>query len=349
MNSNQSSANFCRDGEIVIPRTMQSVYFHRTGPADVLECEETAVPAPGEGEVLVQVVAAGVNFADVVRRRGGHYPAPTPLPFNPGAEIAGIVVACGEGVSESLRGRRVIAAIITGGGYAQFALANAERLLPWPEDLSAAQAVASLVQGITAGLVLREAGQLRAGQSVFVQGAAGGVGSIAVQLAKAFGAKYVVGGVGNHSKQQGVLTMGADHVVDYSENGWVERARAARGGDIDLVLDATSGELLKQSFGLLAPYGRAVVYGEAASTPDAIDARSVISKNQTVAGFFLGRYFVDRPQVAVDMLHELAKLVRTGALKLHIHATLPLSKAADAHRMMESREHHGKIVLAPWC
>lgn len=328
---------------------MKVVRFHQHGGPEVLVNEKMPVPLPEPGEVLLRVEACGVNFADLVRRRGDYYPAPTPLPFNPGVEIVGTVERCGSDVDRKMIGKRFLAAIIRGGGYAQFALASARHLVPCPEILTSDQAVALFIQGLTAALVLRDAGRLKAGESVFVQGASGGVGSIAMQLARIYGAAHVFGGVGSSTKFANVLQAGADAAIDYSKQDWTDELCRANGGrGVDLMLDATSGELLHQGFAGVADFGRIVVYGGAARSANAVPLDRLIDHCQQLIGFFLEKHFIHQPQATVALLFEMANLVHDGKLKLQIQDRFALEHAADAHRLIEARQHRGKIIIDPW-
>lgn len=332
----------------MIPATMQAVRFHATGDADVLRCETVPVPRPGSGQVLVRVLSAGVNYADVMRRAGRPYPVPTPLPFNAGSEVAGVVCACGEGVDDGWIGRRVLGGDIMGGGYAQFAVLPAAHLLPWPEGLDPPQAGGLLIQGLTAALALGEAGELRAGDRVLVLGASGGVGSWMLQLARAFGAAQVLGGVGGTDKARHVTVLGAQ-AVDYAQPGWPSRVlELTEGRGVDLLLDATAGAALGEGRACLADWGRIVVYGTAAPVADALDLPGLIARNQRLTGFFLARYFQQRPAGVAETLARLGELVRCGEVVPVVHAVLPLVEASQAHRLIESRQAVGKLLLDPW-
>jgi NADPH2:quinone reductase len=331
-----------------LSQTMLSVRFHQTGGPEVLRVETLARPVPKEGEVIVRVLAAGVNFADLVRRRGDHYPVPTPLPFNPGCEFAGIIENCGDGVDRSRIGERVIGANIGGGAYADYIAVEATSLMSWPEGLSPEQAAMLPVQGLTALLALTDAGMLTTNDTVFVQGATGGVGSLIVRIARALGAKRIIAGVGRESKACLAMAAGADAAVDYSQSDWTDAVRAANGGlGVDLVMDATSGSILQGGLECLAPNGRAVVYGHAAPTPNPVNVTRLLEDNLRVTGFFLGDYYVRRPETLVAALKTFETLIKSGKLDLVPAKVLPFAKAAEAHRLMEERSVGGKIILDP--
>lgn len=328
---------------------MKSVRFHRTGGPQELICEELPVPSPAAGEVLIRVEVAGINYADTIRRRGEPYPMPTPLPFNPGGEVVGAVVECGLGVDAGWIEKRVLVALVSGGGYAQYAVAPATMLIPLPNELAAEHALALHIQGLTAALALKDAGGLMPGQSVFIEAATGGVGSMAVQLARLFGARQVIAGVGSGNKRSLALESGADAAVDYSQENWPQHVLELTGGrGVDLLLDMTCGTLLRQGIGALATFGRAVIYGSADPLHHVPDLLSLVARGQSLVGFYLALYFQHRPDVPIAMLKELAAHVMAGRLRPRIGAVLPLVEAAQAHRLLESRKSSGKIVLQAW-
>lgn len=329
---------------------MKSVSFHKIGGPEELKVEELPTPSPSEGQVLIRVDVAGVNFADTMRRRGEPYPMPTPLPFNPGGEVVGVVTQCGAGVDPARVGQRVMAALpLGGGGYAQYAIAQAATLIPLPDALRAEQALALNVQGLTAALALKDAGALVPGQKVFIEAATGGVGSIAVQLAKIFGAGQVIAGVGSKDKCALALELGADAAIDYSQDDWPQQVLDLTAGTgVDLLLDMTCGKLLRQGIDALAPFGRAVIYGSADTDAYQPDLAGIVATGRSLVGFFLGLYFQQRPKVAESMMRELTGYVLDGRLSPRIGAILPLEDAARAHHMLESRSSSGKIVLKAW-
>ena len=193
---------------------MKAVRFHENGGPEVLRYEEVADPAPGSGQVLLRVLAAGVNYADATRRKGGSsYPRPTPLPFTPGSEVVGVVEKLGEGVTTVERGATVMA-WLGQGGYAEWAVANLADLLPVPEGIKPAEALSLIIQGLSAALILKGSAKLQTGESVLIEGAAGGVGVLAVQLAKIYAAGRVIGAASTEAKRALVIGLGADAAVD---------------------------------------------------------------------------------------------------------------------------------------
>ena len=336
---------------------MEAVRAESFGTPDVLVLEEVPVPRPGAGQVLIRVESAGVNFSDVKRRRNDPYPFPTTLPYTPGGEVAGTVEALGGGVDGPPVGTPVFALVGAdgSGGYAQFAVANAPQVVPIPPGVDADAASGLLIAGSTAVLILKEAARLRGGETVLVQGAAGGVGSYAVQVAKLLGARTVIGAAGTAEKREAVLALGADHAVDYTGEGWTGRILELTGGrGVDVLLEMAGGTSFEQGLSCLAPFGRAVVYGSTSGQPLRMGPETINtffydpSPNQSIVAFNLGLWFGSRPEAAVGALQTLIGYVSSGRVKIPIGHVLPLGRAAEAHRMLEERRTTGKIVLKPW-
>jgi NADPH:quinone reductase len=324
---------------------VRAVRFHEFGPPEVLRVEELPEPAAGPDEVLVRVEAAGVNFADTVRRRGEFYPAPTVLPCTTGGEIVGTVEAVGEGGNQALVGTRVVARCE--GACAELVATQAQAVFPFPDGMDPVDGVALFVQGLTAALILREAAPLRGGETVFVEGAAGGVGSLAVQLAKLGGAGLVIGGARGEEKQALARGFGADHAVDYRGPGWTERVRELTGGrGVDLYLNMAGAEIFDQCLDTLAWRGRVVVFGSASGTPPRLEVARLFAKCQSVTAFLLFGYLADR-ELITGTLDDLADLARSGELTVHVGGRFSFEQVADAHRELESGRSVGKLVVLP--
>lgn len=337
------------------PSTMRAIRLHRFGGPEVLALEEIPTPQPGSGEILIRIETAAVNYADLMRRRNDPYPFPTPLPFVPGGEVAGTVERLGDGVDGPPIGTPVFAVLGRdgSGGYAEHAVTAAAQVIPIPPGVGADEASTIMVAGTTAVLALREAGRLAAGETVLLPGAAGGVGSYAVQIAKRHGAR-VIAAAGTTAKREAALALGADHVVDSAAADWPERVRDLTDGrGADVVLEATGGPDGAASLRCLAPFGRLVVIGATSGQPIELDAgatRSLLydpALNQAVTGFNVGLYFGLRPDVAVAAVTELCQDVADGRVKVSIGHVLPLAEAAEAHRLLEARQVIGKVVLHP--
>lgn len=333
---------------------MQAIQFRRLGGPDVLELVELPDPTPGPGELLVQVASAAVNFADIMRRRGDPYPDPTPLPFVPGAEIAGTVVALGPGVEGPAVGTTVFGiAGTTEGGYAELAIMKAGSAIPMPDTVSTDTAAGLVVVGLTAALILSEAGNLKAGETVFIPAAAGGVGAYAVQIAKLLGAT-VIAGAGTEDKRDIALGYGADHVIPYTGDGWTKRVLDLTDGrGVDLALEMTDPAHLVETAEILAPFGRLIAYGSAAGRAKAMDPRRVEAlmfdpgDGRSLAGFSLTKWLQLRPTEAFAALGRLIGWVAEGRLAGPAITALPLQRASEAHGLLETGQNKGKVILHP--
>lgn len=325
---------------------MHAVRFHAKGGPEVLQYELTPRPMPGPGQVLARVVATGVNYADVMRRKGDNYPFPSPMPYTLGGEAVGVIEACGEGADRQILGTRAI--VFPGVGcYADYVVVPQERVFPLPPGLEDAHAIALFVQGLTAALMLKRSARIAPGESVMVQGAAGGVGSVAVQMARHYGAGLVIGCASTPQKRQVVERLGADIAVDYGKPGWADEVRAATSGrGVDIVLEMAGGTVAAESFDLLAPFGRSVVYGNSSEDDWLLDTKRMPPRNVSVTGFYF-RPFLEERDFILATLNEMAGLVSTGALQVQIGGTFKLSDAAQAHAMLEGRGASGKLILVP--
>jgi NADPH:quinone reductase len=306
-----------------IPCGMLAIQFDHFGGPEVLRPVELAAPVPGSGEVLITVEAAGVNFADT-HQTDGSYLSADALPHVPGSEVVG----------RTPDGRRVLARVSQ--GYAEQAVAKESAVLDIPEELEAAAALALMVQGLTAWHLLRSSARLRTGETVVVHSAAGGVGSLAVQLAREFGAGRVLAQVSTPAKERLVLDLGADSVITYPLQ---DKA--------DVILDAVGGELFDQALDSLASFGRLVTYGNAARTGfTPVDPGRLSRLNASVTGFWL-RPALAAPGAVSGPLKELFGLVTEGRLKPVTGGSYPLADARRAHEDLMARRTVGKVILRP--
>ncbi|MFC3895737.1 zinc-binding alcohol dehydrogenase family protein [Lentzea rhizosphaerae] len=335
--------------------TMKAVRLTRQGPPDVLSCDELPVPSIRANEVLIRNEAAGITFTDVERRRGGYCPLATRLPRVLGGEFSGVVTAVGDEVTGVRVGDRVfgIAHPARSGCYAQYVAAPAGEVFPLPHDLGFAEATALLVQGLTAYLMLRDGVRLAKNDSVLVLAAAGGVGSLAVQLARIMGASQVVGAAGTPEKRQLVLGLGADSVVDYTQPRWhTEVLRKTGDRGVDAVMVCGGGEMLAEATAGLAPFGRLAVHGTVNGEMPVVNLTaglaSQVLMNLSFTFFALHFYFLYARSELALALEEMVRLVREGRLRLVLDQQFPLSAAAEAHRLLEGRRSTGKMVLLPW-
>lgn len=322
--------------------SMKAIRINETGGPEVMHVEEVETPTPREGEVLVKVAAAGINFADLAQRQGA-YLTRTRTPTTLGFEFAGTVEALGPGVTSPVVGTRVVA--FGDGGYAEYAIASVASVVPIPPNLDFAHAAAVLVQGITAYQLLRESARIERGESVLVHAAAGGVGTLAVQLAKLMGAGTVVGTASNRGKLELVRRLGADAAINYTEADWVEQVKkATEGKGADIILEMVGGEIAEQSLQCLAPYGRMVIYGAASGQIAQFTGIQLMYKNQAIIGYWLTSQLSRTHRVAMAMM-EIMQYLASGKLEIIVGQTFPLTEAAAAHRAIADRKTMGKVVL----
>ena len=325
---------------------MRAIRFHELGEPEVLRLEDVPEPELRPGQVLIEVHASGINYADT-RRRRGLYLEDSPLPFTLGAEVAGVIVRVGEGVTGWKTGDRVMATT-NDGGYAEYVSVSARALLPIPDAMSFAAAAAFPVQGLTAFHLLRTSGRMQPGESVLIHSAAGGVGTLAVQLARLLGAGTIYATASTPEKLELARSLGADVLVNYTEPGWGERIREhARGQGkrgVDVILEAVGGEVFDESLRSLASFGRLVVFGVAGAQAPQLSPVQLMKRCQEVVGFYLPP-LLGRPDLLLPSIGELAGLLQSGKLRLIVGETWPLEQAAEAHRRIEARQTVGKVVL----
>ena len=319
---------------------MKFMEASRFGGPEVLTLMESPTPPPVEVTLLVEIRAAGVNYADIIAR-SGFYPQVPKAPFPVGFEIAGVVKGIGKGVNGFKEGDSV-AAITQGGGYATHVVIPAATAIPLPAGLDHALAVAVLVQGVTAYILLDEA-KVKEGDTVLVSAAGGGLGNLAVQLAKARGAKVI--GLTSKSKFEIVRSLGADHVADSDDAGWARSVKEAVGDKgVQVYLDSI-GDLSTEAFPLLSQSGQWIIFGVRSEMRNTLPFEAIpvmIEKNITLRGFNLGGSLQKVPQA----LSALFELVGGSKLKLEI-TKYPLSEAAKVHQLFEARKTSGKLVLVP--
>ncbi|MHA6761702.1 quinone oxidoreductase family protein [Streptacidiphilus sp. PAMC 29251] len=322
---------------------MRTVQFNSYGTASVLELTETPVPDPAPGQVTIDVRYAGVNFAEVMFRRGQF---PINLPHRPGLEASGTVRALGRGVTGLRVGQPVSALVLAGGGQAEVVAAPAEHVVPLDGDLAGldpAAAAGAPANVATALGVLTSAGRLAAGETVVVLAAAGGVGTAAAQLARTLGATLVIGAAGSAEKADYAMKFGYDSVVGYPELAEEVAARTG-GAGADLVLDSTGGPFRAEVTAMLAPFGRHVVFGNAAAADVSFEGNHVWYTNSTLAGYNLGGVAHRAPAVLRRHLEQALAAVADGSVRLDL-TVLPASEVSRAHELLESRASTGKYVL----
>lgn len=326
---------------------MKIVRFYECGEPDVLRLEETAIPHPKAGQVLLQVEASGVNYTDVDHRRSSSASRePLTFPSTPGVEVIGVIVEAGEGATALPVGTRVIG-LLSHGGYAEYVAVPAASIIPVPPGLDAAQAVALPLQGLTAYHILATFGHIQPGERILIQAAAGGVGTLAVQLARLLEAGQIIATASTPAKLDLALSLGADVGINYTQPDWTTQVlQATDGKGVDLMLDMIGGVQFSENFTCLAPLGRIVTFGKASGQRAVIDSEKLTARCSTVTGFYAG-YAGTRPDLVVPALKKLFQYVLAGQLHVQVHHRFPLEEAAAAHRLMETRQSTGKIVLLP--
>ncbi len=324
---------------------MKIIKFEEYGGPEVLQFVEAEKPDFSDREVIVEVKAIGINYADTARREG-KYVVPTELPYVPGSEVAGIIVEVGQNVTKFHKGDQVVA-LIGSSGYAEYAAVNENVLTKIPEGVDFEQAVALPLQGLSAYHILKTMGRIEKGETVLIHAAAGGVGAISVQLARIFGAEKIIATASTEEKLFHAQKMGATHLVNYTEEGWVEKIKTLTDGKgVDLALEMVGGEVFNQTLKCLAPFGRLVVFGAASGEQSSFNPGQLMRKNQSVIGFFLPQ-IMRYPELFQKSFGELLAYMKSGELVLTIGGIYPLAEAAKAHESLQGRKTIGKLVLKP--
>jgi len=315
---------------------MRAIQIEEFGGPEVLQLADVPIPQPGEGEVLIRVSRAGMNYADT-HQRTNDYLARYELPLVPGGEVAGVRQDTGE---------RVVA-MCGLGGYAEYATAPAALTFPIPDGVDDGAALALLIQGLTAWHLYRTSAKVAQGESVVVHAAAGGVGSLAVQLGKPMGAGRVIATASTEEKRALALELGADVAIDATPEGMKERLEEANeGAKVDAVFEMAGGEVFEASLAALAPFGRLVSYGIASRQPNEISSGALMRRSRAVVGFWL-MHCIGRPDMVDEALADLFTRVQRGELRVHVGGTYPLVDAARAQVDLAERRTMGKLLLDP--
>ncbi len=327
---------------------MRYVAAREPGPPDVLALAETAVPAPQAGEVLIAVDYAGVNRPDCVQR-AGHYPPPADASPILGLEVAGTIVALGEGVEHGPSGWRIgdkVCALVPGGGYAEFCTTPASFCLPIPRGLSMLEAASLPENYFTVWNNVFDRAHLAVGETILIHGGSSGIGLTAIQLAHEFGAR-VIATVGSSDKAKFCIGVGADHAINYREQDFVaEVATITAKRGVDVILDMVGGDYIEKNLKSLALEGRLVFIAFLQGSKVTIDWRHIMMKRLTVTGSTLRASPLSRKaELAQSLRTKVWPMFEAGRLKPVIHQVYPLGEAAAAHRLMESSAHIGKIML----
>ena len=329
-----------------IPERMTAIEIREPGGPEVLVPGEMAVPAPGPEEVLIKVAAAGVNRPDAMQR-AGLYPPPPGAPETPGLEVAGAIVAMGESVERWRLGEQVTA-LVAGGGYAEYCVAPAPQCLPIPDGLDPVEAASLPETFFTVWTNVFDRGGLKSGERFLVHGGSSGIGTTAIQMAKAWGAE-VFTTAGSAEKCQACADLGADRAINYREEDFVEAIKEATGGaGVDVILDMVGGDYIAKNLALLAPDGRLCFIAFLQGSKAEVNFLPVLVKRLTIGGSTLRpRPVAFKAAIARNLEDKVWPLIAEGRIKPVIHQTFPLAAAAEAHSLMESSAHIGKIMLIP--
>lgn len=315
---------------------MRAIQQQEFGGPEVLELVDLPQPVAGDGEVLVRVARAGMNFADT-HQRHNVYLAAQELPLVPGSEVAGVRADTGE---------RVVAICGTG-GYAEWAVAPAARTFPIPDGVDDGTALALLIQGLTAWHLYRTSARLASGESVVVVGASSGTGSLAVQLGRGMGAGRVIATASSPERRERAVELGADAAIDPEPEGLAERIRAANDGrGVDVVLEMSGGAVFDACFEALAPFGRMVTYGISGGEGNRVHTRKLMARSISLVGFWLFDA-LERPEMVRPALDDLYARAARGDLRAVVGATYPLAQAARAQQDIAARRTTGKVLLDP--
>ena len=315
---------------------MKAIRVNELGGADKLSLEDVEKPTPKADEVLIKVAAAGINYADTMMRSGNYLTKPD-LPFTLGYEAAGTVEELGADVKNLQVGQRVLATS-SSGGYAEYATAKAALTMPIPDELGFGESTALLVQGLTALGLLNET---KAGQTILIHAAAGGVGTLLVQLAKHKGLK-VIGTASSEQKLQMVADLGADFAINYSEDDWTDEVlKATDGKGVDWLIEMVGGDIVAKNLKVLAKHGTMWIYGSASGEDFKISVLSLMQKNHIIRGYWLMNESVEN---RIKFTKELLEHLGAGRLKIQV-TEFPLEQAREAHEAIENRKTMGKVVL----
>ncbi len=329
---------------MAVPTEMTAIEITAPGGPEALQPARRPVPVPGPGEVLIEVHAAGINRPDVLQRMGKYEPPPGTTDI-PGLEVSGVVAALGEGVSDHKVGDRVCA-LLAGGGYAEYVAAPAAQVLPVPGELSMVEAACVPETFFTVWSNVFDRGGLKEGETFLVHGGSSGIGTAAIPMAKAFGAR-VFTTAGSVEKCEACVRLGADRAINYKEEDFVEVIKAETGGKgVDVVLDMVGGDYIPRTVSIMAPEGRHVSIAFLQSPKISLNFFPVMLKRLTLTGSTLrARSIADKKAIADQLREKVWPLVASGKIAPVLFKTFPLAEAGAAHALMESSQHIGKIAL----
>jgi NADPH2:quinone reductase len=325
---------------------MKAVLVNEFGGPEVLVFKEVNNPNPVSNQVLIEVAAASVNFADITARQGLYHNVGKP-PFIPGLDVAGTIVAVGENVQHLKVGQRVVA-FPDAGSYAEFTIAREVLTYPIPDSVDFETAAAFPTVSITSYNLLANVARIQKGESVLIHAAAGGIGTTATQLAKILGAGTVIGTVSSDEKAKAALDAGADHVINYMNDNYAEKVNELTDGKgVDVILNSVAGDIFEQDLACLATFGRLAIFGHSAGKAGTVKSSDLHGSCRSVLGYSMGTNRKYRPEGLRESVKAVLNYVDEGKLKMVISKSFALEEAAAAHQWIESRKSTGKVLLKP--
>lgn len=325
---------------------MKGILIEQFGGLEQLQYKELPVPQPKENQVLIKVAAAGVNYADIMTRKGQYHSAGHP-PLTPGLDVAGTVVEVGAAVAHLRPGQRVIA-FPDAGSYAQYTVAQENLTFPIPDEIDFETAAAFPTVGFTVYQLFKEVTRFQPGETILIHAAAGGIGTTALQVAQKLGARTIIGSVGHDSKKQLVRELGAHHVVNSRSPQYVQEVlQLTEGQGVDVILNSIAGTVLESDIGCLARFGRLAIFGHASGEAGSVRSTDLHSSCRSILGYSMGTNKKYRPETYPKPMAELIQWVKEGVIQPVVSQKLPLTEAAQAHELIENRMNQGKIILLP--
>lgn len=325
---------------------MRAIVINKFGPAEVLEYETLPDPVPEADQVLIQTRGASVNFADIKARSGSYHLGKKP-PFSPGLDIAGVVLEVGNQVTDIKPGDHVIAFPIAG-SYVEKAVANQDLTFAIPQSVDLTKAAAAVLVAGTATHMLKHGARIRRNESLLVHAAAGGVGTAALQVARALGITKVFGSIGSPWKESHVKSMGAIGVVDYNSPDYAEEIiEITDNKGVDVILNPLGAETIERDLECLAPFGRLVSFGELKDGISTVPQGGLYTANKTIIGLSFGHFRNNRPDSVRETMSSVIDMLVNEQIDVDVSSCIPLERAAEAHRVLEERKTTGKIVLVP--
>ncbi len=316
------------------------------GGPDFLEYKDVETPKIKGNQVLIKVKATSVNFADV-KKRNGTYPGKIQLPFIPGLEASGIVVAVGDNVKNLNVDQKVIA-LPDDGSYAEYIAVDENLTFPIPESMCLEKAAAFPIVAFASYSLLNDIARIKKGESVLIHAAGGGVGTTAIQFAKLFGSNKIIASVGSDHKTDIVKEVGADYVINHTEENFSQKIlEMTEGKGVDVILDSLGGEMLKENMKCLAPFGRLIYFGNANGQKASLDIDQLYPSNRAVIGFSFGKYRSLRPDKVREIAKQVISYMENDLISIVVTKKFPLKEAPAAHEWIESRNSIGKVLLIP--